>query len=78
MSLIGCQVGENANMPFRDQPLFIAPLLAVAGLLNHSVAAQSADTLNALLAAERCLLAAELHAVYEHPSPFKERDLFSS
>lgn len=39
-------------------------------------AAEPSDTLKALLAAERCLLAGQLQAVYEHPSAFKERDRF--
>jgi hypothetical protein len=48
----------------------------VAGLLPEQTAAQPADTLKALLAARSCLLSGELQAVYERPSPFKERDRF--
>jgi hypothetical protein len=48
----------------------------IAGLLPERTAAQSAETREALLAAERCVLAAQLRAVYERPSAFKERNRF--
>ena len=49
-------------------------LAMISGL--PPVVAQPADTLNELLAAERCLLSAQLKAVYERPSAFKERGRF--
>ena len=51
-------------------------LAVISGLLPGPAVAQPADTLNELLAAERCPLSAQLKAVYERPSAFKERDRF--